>query len=114
MSNRPSDALIGEAAGWITEQLSEEGVMISAELVELLLGFERDSLEGGVDADDRAALVAAVCECAAANDVQVGPSTEMLPANDGPPSVEDVPPALVEQVLSWEDDFLGLAGLQRG
>ena len=114
MPSRPSDALMGEAAGWITEQLSDEGVMISADLVELLLGFEWDGLESGVAANDRAALVAAVCERASANGVQVGPSPEMLRETDKPPNVEDVPVKLVEQVLSWEDDFLSLAGIQRG
>ena len=114
MSSRPSDALMGEAAGWITEQLSDEGVMLSADLVELLLGFEWDGLESGVAANDRAALVAAVSERASANGVQVGPSPEMLQETDKPPLVEDVPVKLVEQVLSWEDDFLSLAGIQRG
>ena len=114
MSNRPSSALVSEAAGWIAEQLAEEGVMVSADLVELLLEFEWDGLEGGVAADNRADLVAAVCERASANGVQVGPSPEMLQENDAPPRVEEVPPKLVEQILSWEDDFLGLAGIRRG
>jgi hypothetical protein len=38
----------------------------------------------------------------------------MLQENDAPPRVEEVPPKLVEQILSWEDDFLGLAGIRRG
>ena len=114
MSNRPSGGLMSEAAGWITEQLAEEGVMTSADLVELLLGFEWDGLEGGVDADNRAELVATVCESATANGVHIGPSPEMLQENDAPPRIENVPPKLVEQVLSWEDDFLSLAGIRRG
>ena len=114
MSNRPSDALIGEAAGWIAEQLIDEGVLVDAELVELLLNFEWDGLESGVNPDDRAALVAAVCERTAASGVRVGSTPETMPQHDRSPETEDVPSDLVDRVLSWEDDFLALARIKRG
>ncbi len=114
MSNRPSDALMSEAAGWIAAQLSDEGVMVGVDLVELLLGFEWHSLETGIDANDRTALIDAVCERTVANGVQVGPSARMLQERGGRPNIEPVPRSLVEQIVSWEDDFLSLAGIQRG
>jgi hypothetical protein len=114
MSKRPSVALVAEAASWIAEQLSEEGVIIGDELVELLLNFEWDSLERGVDPDDRAALVAAVCERSTAESVQIGPTPAMMLDGAQSPAIDGVPPDLVERVLSWEDEFLGLAGIQRG
>jgi hypothetical protein len=39
------------------------------------------------------------------------PST--LPSDGGEIQPKPVPPQIVEQVLSWEDEFLGLAGISR-
>ena len=108
---RPDPALLAEAAGWITEQLAEGGVLVAGELVEVVLDLEWDGLERGLPHGDRAAMVATVCARLAEEGVVIGPPPS---AGSGPSAMEPVPPELVQQVMSWEDDFLNLAGVSRG
>ena len=111
---RPSEGLLDEASDWIAEQLSEEGLMVTAGFVDLVLRMEWDSIDAGVAADDRPAVVAAVMERMREENVLVGPPPDTL-STDGidTSQIRPVPPQFVEQVLSWEDDFLGFAGISR-
>ena len=113
MSRYLSPALAQEASGWIAAQLMDEGAMLPDALVGAVLEHEWHAIESGADPNDRAALVSAVAERMAAGDIRVAPP----PPPGAPPQMttpEPVPEALIERVLSWEDDFLGLAGLRRG
>ncbi len=111
---RPSEDLINEAGEWIAEQLSEEGLMVSGGFVDLVLSMEWDAIEAGAPPDNRAALVDAVIERMREDNVMVGPPPETV-STDGidTSQIRPVPRQFVEQVLSWEDDFLGFAGLTR-
>ena len=113
MSRYLSAALAQEASGWIAAQLLEEGAMLPDALVGAILDHEWQAIDAGADADDRPALIAAVGERLAADDVRVAPSP---PPGAGAhlATPEPVPAVLIERVLSWEDDFLGLAGIRRG
>lgn len=111
---RPSEALMNEAGDWIAEQLSEEGLMTTGGFVDLVLSMEWDAIEAGTPPEDRAALVGAIIERMQAENVMVGPPPETL-STDGidTSQIRPVPRQFVEQVLSWEDDFLGFAGITR-
>lgn len=111
---RPSEDLINEAGEWIAEQLSEEGLMVSGGFVDLVLSMEWDAIEAGAPPDNRSALVDAVIERMREDNVMVGPPPETV-STDGidTSQIRPVPRQFVEQVLSWEDDFLGFAGLTR-
>lgn len=112
MSRYLSPALAQEASGWISSQLLEEGALVPDALVESILDHEWRAIDAGVDSDDRPALVAAIAERLAADDVQVMPPPP--PGMDlAPATPEAVPAAVIERVLGWEDDFLGLAGIRR-
>lgn len=88
--------LLDECAGWIWEQMQEDGYMLAGELVELVLVTER---EMGIDTDppDR-----------------IAPALEDefrrrgIVANPAPFDA-----SLIRVVLEWEDDFLGFAGIPR-
>ncbi|PZC49425.1 MAG: hypothetical protein DK306_000664 [Chloroflexi bacterium] len=112
MSRYLSAALTSEASGWISEQLLEEGALVPAALVESILDHEWRALQAGTDPDDRAALIAAVSASLAAQDVRIqappAPGVEAMPA-----APQAVPESLIDRVLGWEDDFLGLAGVRR-
>ncbi len=111
---RPSEALMNEAGEWIAEQLSEEGLMVTSGFVDLVLDMEWSAIEGGVDPDDRGQVVDAVMRKMIEENIQVGPPPETL-STDGidTSQIRPVPRGFVEQVLSWEDEFLGFAGLRR-
>jgi len=111
---RPSEALINEAGEWIAEQLSEEGLIVTGGFVDLVLSMEWDAIEAGAPSDDRAALVEAIIARMRAENVMVGPPPETL-STDGidTAQIRPVPTGFVEQVLSWEDEFLGFAGITR-
>ena len=111
---RPSEDLINEAGEWIAKQLSEEGLMVSGGFVDLVLSMEWDAIDAGAPPDNRAALVDAVIERMREDNVMVGPPPETV-STDGidTSQIRPVPRQFVEQVLSWEDDFLGFAGLTR-
>ncbi len=113
MSPYLSSALAQEASGWIAAQLMEEGAMLPDALVGAILDHEWQAIDGGTDAENRPALIAAVGEGLAADDVRI---TAPPPPGAGAQlaAPEPVPAELIERVLSWEDDFLGLAGIRRG
>ena len=112
---RPSEALMQEAGEWIAEQLAEEGMLITSAFVDLVLEMEWDAIDGGAPADDRAAVVQAVSKRMHDEQVRVGPPPETM-STDGidTSQITPVPTAMIEHVLSWEDDFLGFAGIRRG
>ena len=111
---RPSEALMNEAGEWIAEQLSEEGLMVTSGFVDLVLDMEWTAIEEGAPANDRPIVVDAVMEKMVAENVHVGPPPDTL-STDGidTSQIRPVPKQFVEQVLSWEDDFLGFAGIDR-
>ncbi|MCY3558758.1 MAG: hypothetical protein OXH13_08955 [Chloroflexi bacterium] len=111
---RPSEALMNEAGEWIAEQLSEEGLMVTSGFVDLVLDMEWTVIEEGVDPDARSSVVDAVMAKMIEENVQVGPPLDTL-STDGidTSQIRPVPRGFVEQVLSWEDDFLGFAGVKR-
>ena len=114
MSRYLSPALTSEASGWIAEQLLEEGALVPDALVETILEHELQALEAGVSPDDRPALVSAVAAGLTADDIRVqAPPPPGAQSPGAPPEAEAVPEPLIERVLGWEDDFLGLAGLRR-
>jgi hypothetical protein len=89
--------LLVECAEWVWEQLQEEGYFLAGELVELILQAERDL---GVQALPHAEIAARLEADFAARGISGNPA----------PITADV----VLQVLSWEDEFLALAGIPRG
>lgn len=111
---RPSEALMNEAGEWIAEQLSEEGLMVTSGFVDLVLDMEWTSIEEGVTPDDRPAVLEAVMQKMVEENVHVGPPPDTV-STDGidTSQIRPVPKQFVEQVLSWEDDFLGFAGIRR-
>ncbi|MBI2760538.1 MAG: hypothetical protein HYX51_03825 [Chloroflexi bacterium] len=90
--------LLIECADWIAEQMSEEGYMIDAGLIQLILEKERS--------------VPIVIP-----DVPHGEAATLLVAELAADGVQGVPEAvnerLVVAVLEWEDDFLAFAGKAR-
>ncbi len=105
---------MNEAGEWIAEQLSEEGLMVTSGFVDLVLDMEWTAIEEGVRPDDRPAVLDAVMRKMVEENVHVGPPPETL-STDGidTSQIRPVPRQFVEQVLSWEDDFLGFAGIRR-
>ncbi len=111
---RPSEGLMNEAGEWIAEQLSEEGLMVTSGFVDLVLDMEWTAIEEGIDPDARDLVVDAVMAKMIEENVHVGPPPDTL-STDGidTSQIRPVPKQFVEQVLSWEDDFLGFAGVRR-
>ena len=93
---RLSGELFTECAGWIWEQLAEEGFQLSGELVELVLTTER---ELGIHA------------CPTAESAQLLTEEFRMRGISTAPYALDAP--LIAAVLDWEDEFLGLAGIPR-
>ena len=112
---RPSEALLEEAGEWIAEQMMEEGMLMTSAFVDLVLSMEWDAIDGGLDADDRAGAVDAIARRMHEEEVRVGPPPETI-STDGidTSQITPVPHSMIELVLSWEDDFLGFAGIKRG
>lgn len=112
---RPSEALMQEAGEWIAEQLTEEGVLVTSAFVDLVLEMEWDAIDAGAPADDRAAVVQAISKRMHDEEIRVGPPPDTI-STDGIDSsqITPVPTPMIEHVLSWEDDFLGFAGIKRG
>lgn len=113
MPTRPNEALLDEAADWIAQQLSEEGLIVTGGLVGLVLSTEWDALEAGAPADQREALVQTICGRLEQEGVKVGPIPTLLSTEGVAGGPKPVPPEIVAHVLSWEDEFLGLAGRSR-
>ncbi len=89
--------LLVECAGWIWEQLQEEGFFLAGELVELVLLTEREMGIQGHQLDLIATAIEAEFE---ARGIVGNP----YPVNA----------SLILAVLGWEDEFLGYAGIPRG
>ncbi len=115
MPKRPNESLLEEAQGWIAEMMSEEGVIVTDAFIELVQTFEWDALEEGtIGPDDRPGIVTHIVDRCAAENIMLGPIPTTLSTDGGGAQMpQAVPPQLVEQVLSWEDEFLGLAGISR-
>ena len=114
MPTRPKASLLEESQDWIAEMLSEDGIMVTGAFVELVQNFEWDALEADqVGPDDRPGMVQHIIDRCSAENIQVGPMPSTLSTDGGDIQPKPVPPQIVEQVLSWEDEFLGLAGISR-
>ena len=91
-----SGELFSECAGWIWEQLQDEGYFCSGELVELVLATERELGAQALPVPEIALKVDAAF------------SERGISADPAPISVP-----LILAILFWEDDFLSLAGIPR-
>lgn len=90
-------ALFTECAEWIWEQLQEEdGLYVAGELVELVLQTER---ELGVHAAPLERITTVVHD------------EFQMRGIGGSPSPID--PQMIQAILQWEDEFLGLAAIPR-
>jgi len=89
-------ALFTEAAEWIWENLQEDGIQMSGELVELIMETERELLIHTGTADEIATKLEAEFE------------KRGIEANPG-----KLDKLLIKAVLDWEDDFLGFGGIPR-
>lgn len=99
MPREYDDELKTECAGWVAEQLSEEGVFMDPPLIFMLLNMEehvRATSAGGLSTTDVAAGVATL---AADEGVRSEPSA--------------IDAAIILRLLSWEDEFLSFAGIPR-
>lgn len=88
--------LFTECAEWIWEQMQEEGFMLAGELIELILATEREL----------AVHTRPIREIA-----EVLADEFRMRGISGSPG--EITSALILQVLQWEDDFLGFAGIRR-
>lgn len=88
--------LFDECATWIWEQLQDDGIMIAGELVDLILATER---ELAIHARPLAEISQLLEE-----------EFKMRGISGNPYPIES---PLIMQVLQWEDDFLGFAGIAR-
>ena len=114
MPTRPKASLLEESQDWIAEMLSEDGILVTGAFVELVQNFEWDALEADqIGPDDRAGMVLHIIDRCGAENIQVGPMPSTLSTDGSDIQPKPVPPQIVEQVLSWEDEFLGLAGISR-
>jgi hypothetical protein len=93
---RLSGELFDECAEWVWEQLTDEGFHLSGELVELILRTERELAIHTRPLADVAQLLA--------------DEFRMRGITTSPYEI-DAP--LIHEVLQWEDDFLGFAGIPR-
>ena len=91
-----SGPLFTECAEWVWEQLNEEGYFLSGELVELILMTERELGVQALPQEQIARRLVAEFDARG------------LSANPAPITAD-----LVMATLSWEDEFLGLAGISR-
>src|SRR5688572_26381684 len=86
--------LFTECASWIWEQMGEEGFHLSGELVELILGTERELAIQAQPTSEVAQLLA-----------------EEFRMRGVTTSPYELDQPLIRAVLEWEDEFLGLAGI---
>lgn len=93
------DDLKTECAGWVAEQLADEGVMIDPPLVFMLLNMEEHIRETSVEFVPHTLMADRVAALAAEEGIRSEPAP--------------IDSALVLSVLSWEDEFLSFAGMPR-
>lgn len=96
MTGRLTEELLVECAEWIWEQMQDDGMFLSGELVELVLKSER---ELGIQGEEPS-LIALRLEKEFAD--------RGIDANPAP-----IDHRIIKVVLDWEDDFLGFAGIPR-
>jgi hypothetical protein len=95
------ERLAAECADWIAEQLNEElGGFVPAELVDMVMEHEATIR---TDEDDPEMDHGAMSERL----------IRRLEQEGVPISAEGVSRELVEEIMRWEDEFLGLAGRAR-
>ena len=95
-ASRLTPELLEECAEWAWEQLQEDGFVLAGELVELILTTER---ELGVQARGLDEIARVVEEEFKVRGVAGNPFP--------------IDAALIREVLQWEDEFLGFAGIPR-
>lgn len=88
--------LFNECAGWIWEQLQEEGYQIQGELIDLILETERELGIHTRPLDEIATLLEDEFRVCGVRAEPFG-----------------IEAALIRAVLEWEEDFLGFAGVTR-
>jgi hypothetical protein len=93
------DDLKTECAGWVAEQLADEGIMIDPPLVFMLLNMEEHIRETSAEFVPHDLMSDRVAALAAEEGVRSEPAA--------------IDSALVLSVLSWEDEFLSFAGMPR-
>jgi len=96
LRGRLQGELFTECAGWIWEQLQEEGYQLAGELIELILEAER---ELGIQALDLGTIASRLEDELRLRGVKGNPYALEAP--------------LIRAVLEWEDDFLGFAAISR-
>jgi hypothetical protein len=96
LTGRIQGPLFTECASWVWEQLQEEGYHFAGELVELILFTER---ELALHTEPLPLIAARLAE-----------EFRMRGVAGNPNPLE---PPLIQAVLEWEDEFLGLAGIPR-
>lgn len=89
--------LLTECGEWIWEQLSEDGMHLAGELIDLILETER---ELGIQGRHLPEIAQVLSDEFALRGLATSPRA--------------LEPALILAVLEWEDEFLGLAGIPRG
>lgn len=90
-------ALFTECAEWIWEQLQEDGLFLSGELIELILETERE-LKAHIRQPTEIAQI-------------VDDEFKMRGIATDPAPIDL---AIIRSVIEWEDEFLGFAGITRG
>lgn len=95
-TGRLSGELLVECAEWIWEQMQDDGMFLSGELVELVLNTER---ELGIQAQDPSQIAPRLEQEFAARGIDANPAP--------------IDERIIKVVLDWEDDFLGFAGIPR-
>jgi len=95
-SGKLTGELFDECAAWVWEQLQEDGIMLAGELVDLILATERELAIHTRPLEEIAQLLEEEFK---------------MRGIGGNPYPIAAP--LILQVLQWEDDFLGFAGISR-
>lgn len=99
MARTFDDDLKTECAGWVAEQLAEEGVMMDPPLIFMLINMEEHIRETSDRPLSHQEVAQDVAELAAEEGIRSEPSA--------------IDAALILRLLSWEDEFLSFAGLSR-
>lgn len=95
-TGRLQGELFDECSEWVWEQLQEEGYHLAGELIDLIFITER---ELGVHLQPVPAIATAVATELERRGIAGNPAPIGAP--------------LIQAVLEWEDEFLGLAGIPR-
>lgn len=95
-TGRLSGPLLDECGEWIWEQLTDDGMQLAGELIDLILQTERELQVQDRPLDEIATIVA---------------DEFRMRGITGQPHAIEAPVVLA--VLEWEDEFLGFAGIPR-